>query len=452
MAGLLDWQDDEQRAAQQRALMSYAGDVARQQDRQAVFDALGQTLPAQLIKSIYQSARLPGDVYQGKVDPRSDEAINRAADFAGAAITGSMPFAVRGALGSGGGKMVQPDDVAPKAKGRKGKESLEPKSDDEALAVLHNTKLYKLEKADKLGGLPVPSLAITKPAQGYTSFGDVTLVGPPQMAQPSKQNPIFASDAYTPRFPSLNDEGTMIFRGFTPSGNRRYAPLTMENVVREMKGNLRGGENWNYGAGSVRSGVTPEFKSIDEIKASRGRIVTPDEFRPLADQANDQLYELSKKFHPYSKYSGNLSQHADDFGLMLKEMGTRGERAVTEHYKDLPPELMKEARAYLNFLRDMPTAYFEAKPQRGVQFSEFAGAVVPKSQMEDAARLLEPRGVTRFEQYNDRDEADRIRALMAFRDMMFSNAPAGLLGAGAVAAGAAAQRPVKREDIERGLL
>jgi len=92
MAGLLDWQDDEQRAAQQRALMSYAGDVARQQDRQAVFDALGQTWPAQLLKSIYQAARLPGDVYQGKVDPRSDEAINRAADFAGGVMLGGMPL------------------------------------------------------------------------------------------------------------------------------------------------------------------------------------------------------------------------------------------------------------------------------------------------------------------------------------------------------------------------
>jgi hypothetical protein len=92
MAGLLDWQDDEQRAAQQRALMSYAGEVARQQDRQAVFDALGQTWPAQIMKSLFSGATLAGDVAYGKVDPRSPEAINRAADFAGGVMLGGMPL------------------------------------------------------------------------------------------------------------------------------------------------------------------------------------------------------------------------------------------------------------------------------------------------------------------------------------------------------------------------
>ena len=450
MAGLLDFLTDDERAAQQRALQAYAGQVGQQQARQEVWDALGQTLPAQIVKSIYQAARLPGDVYQGKVDPQSPEAIGRAADLAGAAITGSMPFAVRGALGSGGGKMVQPDDVAPK--GRSKKADLEPKSDDEALAVLHNSRIEKLEKADRLGGLPVPSIAITKPAQGYTSFGDVTLVGPPEMAKPSRTNPIFASDAYTPRFPSLNDEGTMIFKGFTPAGYRRYVPLTLENAVKEMKGNIRGGESWNSGAASVRAGVTPQFRTMDDIKAARDRILPQEQLNPIFDAANDQLSALANKFHPFSKYSGNWAQHADDFSLMLQEVGTKGERAVTENYKNLPPELMQEARDYLKMLRDMPTGYFEAKPQRAVSFNEFAGAVVPKSQMEDAQRLLGSRGIQRIEAYEDRNDADRIRALMKFRELMFSNAPAGLLGAGAAAAGAASQRPIKREDIERGLL
>lgn len=92
MAGLLDFGSEEERLAQQRALQAYADQVGKQQDRQAVWDALGQTLPAQIVKSIYQAARLPGDVYQGKVDPQSPEAIGRAADFAGSVMLGGMPF------------------------------------------------------------------------------------------------------------------------------------------------------------------------------------------------------------------------------------------------------------------------------------------------------------------------------------------------------------------------
>ena len=92
MAGLLDWQTEDDRIAQQRALQAYSNQVGQQQARQELFDALGQTLPAQIVKSIYQAARLPGDVYQGKVDPRSEEAIGRAADFAGSVMLGGMPL------------------------------------------------------------------------------------------------------------------------------------------------------------------------------------------------------------------------------------------------------------------------------------------------------------------------------------------------------------------------
>ena len=41
------------------------------------------------------------------------------------------------------------------------------------------------------------------------------------------------------------------------------------NVIKAMTKNLRGGENWNYGAGSVRAKVTPEFKTIDQIKKTK---------------------------------------------------------------------------------------------------------------------------------------------------------------------------------------
>jgi hypothetical protein len=131
MAGLLDWQDDEQRAAQQRALMSYAGDVARQQDRQAVFDALGQTLPAQIVKSLYNAARLPGDVYQGKIDPRSDEAISRSADLAGGVMLGGFPLGAavgREAAAQGGMAL----GIVPVQKAAA-------KKDDEMVRLFHGT-------------------------------------------------------------------------------------------------------------------------------------------------------------------------------------------------------------------------------------------------------------------------------------------------------------------------
>lgn len=42
------------------------------------------------VDSMVSAATLPGDVYAGRVDPRSDEAIERSADLAGLAMTGGL--------------------------------------------------------------------------------------------------------------------------------------------------------------------------------------------------------------------------------------------------------------------------------------------------------------------------------------------------------------------------
>lgn len=128
MAGLLDLQTEEERIAQQRALQAYAGQVEKQQAKQELMTALGNTWPAQLAKSAYQAVRAPGDVAYGLLDPRSDEAIKRSADLAGLMGTGGLPFAQRNALGTGGGKMVQPAQVEIVRNAPRAAEYIEPTS------------------------------------------------------------------------------------------------------------------------------------------------------------------------------------------------------------------------------------------------------------------------------------------------------------------------------------
>lgn len=77
------------------------------------------------------------------------------------------------------------------------------KSGDEMI-VTHNTSPGKLYGADKLGGMPVPSLAISKISNPLEGFGDITFVGGREMAIPSKGNPVYKSDAYTKRRPTTD--------------------------------------------------------------------------------------------------------------------------------------------------------------------------------------------------------------------------------------------------------
>ena len=76
------------------------------------------------------------------------------------------------------------------------------------LVVYHNVSAGKLREAIKLGGLPMPSLAITKRDIPFGDFGEITLIGDKDMIDPrkSRANEVFSRDAYTVRNPEVNYE------------------------------------------------------------------------------------------------------------------------------------------------------------------------------------------------------------------------------------------------------
>lgn len=79
---------------------------------------------------------------------------------------------------------------------------------DKDLIVYHNVSAGKLREAIKLGGLPMPSLAITKRDIPFGDFGEITLIGDKDMIDPrkSRSNEVFFRDAYTVRKPVVNYE------------------------------------------------------------------------------------------------------------------------------------------------------------------------------------------------------------------------------------------------------
>ena len=67
----------------------------------SLLELLGQTWPARMAQGAWSAAKLPGDVYAGRVDPLSEEGIGRAADLGGLVMGGTFAGAPRGALGAG---------------------------------------------------------------------------------------------------------------------------------------------------------------------------------------------------------------------------------------------------------------------------------------------------------------------------------------------------------------
>ena len=70
-------------------------------------------------------------------------------------------------------------------------------------------------------------------------------------------------------------------------------------------------------------------------------------------------------------------------------------------------------------MKKAPVGYFEGKPTRAVDFSEFAGAIVPEDTSDEIVELLKDRGIKKIEKSpagNRYTTAERKK----FPELMFS--------------------------------
>jgi hypothetical protein len=74
----------------------------------------------------------------------------------------------------------------------------------EELVAIHNLTAENVLHADSIGGIPVPSIGITKLSSPFTDFGEITLIADKGMIDPENSVPVFDRDAYTARFPEFN--------------------------------------------------------------------------------------------------------------------------------------------------------------------------------------------------------------------------------------------------------
>lgn len=93
------------------------------------------------------------------------------------------------------------------------------------LVAIHNISEDNLKEAIGLGGFPMPSIAITKPEVGHSTFGDISLVFGKETINPTdRRNKVYGEDAWTPTFPTvgykLNEDKTSdIYRRANKTGN-----------------------------------------------------------------------------------------------------------------------------------------------------------------------------------------------------------------------------------------
>jgi hypothetical protein len=236
-----------------------------------------------------------------------------------------------------------------------------------------------------------------------------------------------------------------IFKGFTYSGKRRYAPLTAENASKEMNAkSIRGGEGWNYGLGSVRAKVAPEFNSLDKIIKNQNRLVSKEQFDKLKVGYENIHSDILDKLSKYDTIvDSNPFSAIDNASATLGEyLGGVDKGFFFQKFKNVPSELIVEIDKFKKSLKEMPTAYFETKFKRVVQPSEFKYAIVPDNISSKTIKRMEEDGL-KIVKYKNGSTEDRMNKILSLRnEIAFGKILMSPLFLGAAAGTAAVVAPV----------
>lgn len=456
-------------------------------------------------------------------DPKNIRSVNAA--FDPAKRESSNLLASLAPIAVGAGALAQSDDSEAGAIGK-----------IKELMFLHNTNADKLARTQAMGGMPMPSIAVTKKDIPFDGFGDITLVGKPSNFDPkvSKLNQAFSADAYTVRAPQpvrkarkgagkqfqakgglqdridanggytaelssniwdLQKKGEIseskynqivnyfdrdksidalfleskgidvpessvdayqlinkdmkqeridfgkdlvdeIFEPdeyFISNPNRDYystgaklKPYTADEVTKYMKKTAgRGGEGGmsSGSAGAVRASTTEELKSLQGMRDIKDRLVSADDMAEFKQTSEMMFDDLRDAFRGHYQYDANGFGYYDDFSEFVKLSETKGiDRAAADIGFEVPDGLKTELNEYKDMLRGGATEYFESKPKRVVDLSEFGGAIVPDGTDEATMQMLKRAGI-QTESYGD--EAGRLAARNKFQDYAFQAAPIG---------------------------
>ena len=421
----------------------------------------------------------------------------------------------------------------------KGLKSLRDQAPDDGLQFLMNIGPEGIEKAQRLGGFPMPSLAVTRQDLPFESFGEITLVGAPTKFDPGKikANVVFNADAYTVRAPQpfriakkdadldfrkkympiskefdegradsavyelgkqelkktatvgsydnvftflqrdpvadvafLRDQGdnrpiptrasglieqdelrkmvqeygdarkiwadqeldkyfdreevfdASVTRDYYTGKGRIFKPYTGEEVVKFMK--KRRGAAQEQGAfsvspGKLRASLTERLGSFKKMRDQSSRLVDNEAFTKFKDESYEKVVELAQSLKPFYKFDSDRFGFPDEVIEMLIESERRSlPRALDEFgFEEVPDDVLDDIREVKSYFRNAPTEYFEAKPQRLVDLSEFEGAIVPQDTPASILKAFQDAGI-QVEYYTD--NAERLAARKKFAGTAFS--------------------------------
>ena len=223
---------------------------------------------------------------------------------------------------------------------------------------------------------------------------------------------------------------------YTRTGNRRsfaqlHNPYTLQNLVEAMnQQNARGEGAWGLSASTLMSTATAEYQNLDEVRADKGRLqqMSEEEYKALLEKADHQIEAVIGKLRSETEaHADNSFEEREILGdiLLRAAQGKQTMAAVSKAFSKegyaISRETAKQIVALYKTIADIPTGYFEAKPQRAVEFDEVRAAIVPDNASAALLDSLKEKGVTVYE-YKAGDDAQRTKVLNQVPNVRFQMA------------------------------
>ena len=159
------------------------------------------------------------------------------------------------------------------------------------------------------------------------------------------------------------------------------------------------------------------FKNLKEVKKNKHKLVSPEEQRAALEKLNDDFLALAE----------DLKKDGEDYGFgdatyglgvaLIQESDDRIKYFLDMKNLQSDEKAIQKVKEFIKRMENVPTDYFEVKPRRVVEFSEFSGVIVPKGkEYDEIAEALETQHymtVERVEKGNNEEYDQALHNIQA---------------------------------------
>ena len=211
--------------------------------------------------------------------------------------------------------------------------------------------------------------------------------------------------------------------GTRKSFEETHIAYNLENLVGQMK--KRGGRNGEGGYGGINTVLAASakgYKSLDAVRADKGRLQGMDDGADTdpIEKAGNRLYKLIDDIWESNgqKYSEEAVGEALQQAAKTKRTVASIRKVFTKEGYRLTDQQVRDLQGLYRDLENIPTRYFEAKPERAVTFDEAVAVIIPNDINNQLREKLEAEGVNLVE-YDPEKEGDRANKLNSLKGIRF---------------------------------